>query len=74
MSPYFISQAESMMTGVAIKHFGPSHLKKMNILVPPLETQKHIVAKIEEEQKIVEANKKLIDLFQQKIEARIKSI
>ena len=74
MTPYFISQAETMMTGVAIKHFGPSHLKKMNIPVPPLETQKQIVARIEEERKVVEANKKLIDLFQQKIEAKIKSI
>lgn len=42
--------------------------------LPPLEVQKQIVAKIEEEQKIIEANKKLIDLFQQKIEAKIKSI
>jgi len=32
------------------------------------------VAKINEEQKIVEANKKLMDIFQQKIEAKIKSI
>lgn len=42
--------------------------------LPPLEIQKQIVAKIEEEQKIVEANRKLIALFQQKIEAKIKSI
>ena len=42
--------------------------------LPPLEIQKQIVAKIEEERKVVEANKKLIDLFQQKIEAKIKSI
>lgn len=42
--------------------------------LPPLEVQKQIVAKIEEEQKIVEANRKLIALFQQKIEAKIKSI
>ena len=42
--------------------------------LPPLEVQKQIVAKIEEEQKIVGANKKMIDLFQQKIEAKIKAI
>lgn len=42
--------------------------------LPPLEVQKQIVAKIEEEQKIVGANRKLIDLFRQKIEAKIKSI
>jgi len=42
--------------------------------LPPLEVQKQIVVKIEEEQKIIESNKKLINLFQQKIEAKIKSI
>mgnify|MGYP001615630309 CR=1 FL=1 len=35
--------------------------------LPPLEAQKQIVAKIEEEQKIVEANKKLIGIMEQKI-------
>ncbi|MCG2687022.1 restriction endonuclease subunit S, partial [Candidatus Parcubacteria bacterium] len=54
------------------RHFGK--LKLANISLPPLEIQKRIVAEIEEEQKIIEANKKLIDLFQQKIEAKIKSI
>lgn len=39
-----------------------------------VEIQKQIVVQIEEEQKIVEANKKLMDIFQQKIEAKIKSI
>jgi len=54
------------------RHFGK--LKLASISLPPLEIQKQIVAKIEDERKIVEANKKLIDLFQQKIEAKIKSI
>ena len=35
--------------------------------LPPLEAQKQIVAKIEEEQKIVEANKKLIVIMEHKI-------
>jgi len=34
--------------------------------LPPLEAQKQIVSKIEEEQKIVEANKKLIEIYKQK--------
>lgn len=54
------------------RHFGKLKLTKISL--PPIEIQKQIVAKIEEEQKIIEANKKLIDLFQQKIEAKIKSI
>lgn len=74
MSPNFTEQAQKITTGVALKHFGPTHLNKMNIFIPPLEIQKQIVAKIEDERKIVEANKRLTDLFQQKIEAKIKSI
>jgi len=49
-------------------------IRNIEIPKPAIEIQKQIVEKIEEEQKIVEANKKLIDLFQQKIEAKIKSI
>jgi type I restriction enzyme M protein len=64
----------STQRGIAQKFVALKDLRNFNIPVPPLEIQKQIVAKIEEEQKIVEANKKLIDLFQQKIEAKIKSI
>ena len=42
--------------------------------LPPLEVQKQIVAKIEEEQKIVEANKKLIGIMEQKIAAVLNGI
>lgn len=33
-SMYFKSQVMNEMTGIAQMHFGPSHLKKMNILLP----------------------------------------
>ncbi|MGI5870295.1 MAG: N-6 DNA methylase [Kiritimatiellia bacterium] len=59
--------------GVQI-NIGKDNILSIEIPLPPLEIQKQIVAKIEEERKVVEANKKLIDLFQQKIEAKIKSI
>lgn len=62
-------------SGVAIPNVASVKvLSQIEIPLPPIETQKQIVAKIEEEQKIVEANTKLIGLFQQKIEAKIKSI
>jgi len=37
------------------------------IPLPPLSVQKKIVAQIEEEQKLVDANKKLIEIYEQKI-------
>jgi type I restriction enzyme M protein len=62
-------------SGVAIPNVASVKiLSEIAIPLPPIEIQKQIIFKIEEEQKIVEANKKLIDIFQQKIEAKIKSI
>lgn len=49
-------------------------VKKLKIPLLPLETQKQIVAQIEEEQKLVEANKKLIEVFEQKIKNKIKEV
>jgi len=54
------------------RHFGK--LKSISISVPPVETQKQIVAKIEEEQKMIEANKGLVKIFEQKIKDKISEI
>jgi type I restriction enzyme M protein len=42
--------------------------------LPPLDIQKQIVARIEEEQKVVDANKKLIELYQGKIKEKIDEV
>ncbi|MEW6591229.1 MAG: restriction endonuclease subunit S [Pseudomonadota bacterium] len=38
-SAAFIEQAESMASGSVIRHFGPSHIRQMAILLPPLDQQ-----------------------------------
>ncbi len=38
-SPHFERQAESAAVGGGIRHFGPTHLKQMNIPIPPLAEQ-----------------------------------
>ena len=49
-------------------------LKQLNIPLPPMETQKRIVAAISEEMRIVDQNKRMIEIFQQKIKDRIAEI
>ena len=46
-SDHFLSQATKASTGSAQVNFGPSHLKKMYFLMPPLNEQRRIVEKIE---------------------------
>ena len=41
-SPHFEKQAESAAVGGGIKHFGPTHLKQMEIPIPPVAEQQKI--------------------------------
>ena len=43
-SPHFARQAETAAVGGGIKHFGPSHLKQMEIPIPPLPEQQRIAS------------------------------
>lgn len=51
-----------------------SDLKQLDIPVPPMEVQEQIVLAIHEEMSIVEQNKRLIEIFQQKIKDRITEV
>ena len=49
-------------------------IKQFKIPLPPLEIQQQIVAQIEQEQALVNANKELIRLFEQKVKDRIAKV
>lgn len=59
-SPFYISQIEAQKSGTTIKHYGPTHLKNMIIPIPPLEEQKHIVAKVDKIMSYLDELEKLI--------------
>ena len=49
-------------------------IKSQKIPLPTLDIQKSIIQNIEYERKIIEGNKKLIELYNQKIQDRINSV
>ena len=49
-------------------------VKSIQIPMPSMDTQKEIVQKIEEERKVIEGNKKLIEIYTQKIQNRINKV
>ena len=68
------NQANNLVTGGGQPQFNGNAIKQIQIPLPPLETQKEIIAKIEKEQKMVEECKKLIIIHEQKIKNRIAEV
>ena len=70
-SDYFVGRLKSLATGSAQLNCGPSHIKVMQIPLPPLETQQAIVAEIEAEQAAVDHARDLAARMQGRIDAAI---
>lgn len=47
-SPFYLHQIDEQKAGGTIKHYGPSHLKRMIIPLPPIEEQQRIVERLEQ--------------------------
>lgn len=60
--------------GIAMIHATKGDMEKMLIPLPPIEIQKSIAFKLNEEVQIVEQNQHLIDIFQQKIKDKIAEV
>ena len=71
-SSNFQQSIENVTFGAAIRNVASVKvLKGLTIPLPPLETQQAIVAEIEAEQAMVDANRELMNRFEKKIEAAI---
>lgn len=68
------TQIYGMQSGASREALNYAQIKQLQIPLPPLETQQQIVAQIEREQALVNANKELITLMEQKIKDRISRV
>lgn len=60
--------------GVTVQSFQSGFFKKYKIPLPPLDIQKQIVSKIEEEQQVVDVNKRLIEIYERKMKQKIDGV
>lgn len=67
-SPYYIEQVNSQKKGGFIQHYGPSHLRKMIIPIPPLEEQGRISEKLNEIFRYIEVIEKLQSEYSSNLE------
>jgi type I restriction enzyme M protein len=71
----FRKQGVLRMTGTGgLQRVPKDFVESYEIPVPPLEIQQSIVERIENERQIIEGNKKLIEIYTQKIQDRINKI
>lgn len=74
-TPEFIEGGKSFMTGTAgQQRVDINYVKQYRIPVPSLDEQKKILDQISYEQSLIEPSKKLIKVFTEKIESRIKEV
>ena len=74
ISDRFYDYCQRTAGGGAQGNISPTQICSFEIPLPPLEEQKQIVAQIEAEQKIVNENKKLIEIFEKKISDSISAL
>lgn len=73
-SENYIQQAARLMSGGGQPQFNGNAIVKIQIPLPSIDEQKEIVQAIEEEMQLVNANKRLIEIFEQKIKDKISAV
>ena len=69
-----LNDLKNKSVGGLTKYLTLPVVKDIRVPLPDIETQKQIVSKIEKEQELVNANKELITIFEQKIKDRIAKV
>ncbi len=70
-----VSQVEkNLHGGVGLVHITKGNLERIQIPLPSLEIQRALIAELEAEQALVDANRELIERFEQKIQDAIRRV
>lgn len=70
----YLKQKASLVQGGGQPQFNGNVIIRLKIPIPPLDIQTQIVIQVEQEQKLVNANKKLIEIFEQKIKDKVSEV
>ena len=68
------SQISKLTMGVGVPKLALNRIESIKIPLPPIEIQREIVAELEAEQQLINANKKLIEIYQQKTKSKIAEV
>lgn len=71
---FMINQMVGSMEKGAYPSINQNDVNNLKVALPLIETQRQIVSQIEKEQALVNANKQLIEIFEQKIKDRIAKV
>lgn len=74
MSKSIQLEIEKLSTGSTVKGILARYFREIEIPLPPLDVQREIVARIEAERAIVEGNRRLIELYEEKIRKVIEKV
>jgi type I restriction enzyme, S subunit len=64
-SPFFKNQVESFVIGSAQPNFGPSHIKRMKIVIPPFGEQTRIGAIVSAYDRLIDNNTRRIQILEE---------
>ncbi len=67
-------QVKASAVGIGVVGVTRQFVSGLDVMLPTLDEQKRIVAELESEQRLIDANKKLIEIFRQKIKSKIAEV
>ena len=71
---YFKEHNDSQSIGAVFKNLTTDQIKELDIPVPPADMQHEIVADLQAERALLEANRKLMELFEKKIQSKLAEV